>query len=196
MANFIKLTEAIFDKVTDFDKGYAKVTTIQYLDDEGKLTQREYAKSIKNDTKILDIDLKLHDENSTELKRSNNPVEKKENNHLIIFNENNKFGYKNVEGQIVIEANFDIANEFINGFAKVGKKKDFGKNRSLTYWGIIDEDGELALPCNYKNLGNVYNNIVWYEENKLVSYMHYNFSDYVLKEYTIPKFGFLIYKNE
>lgn len=67
------------------------------------------------------------------------------NNTLFVYNENGKYGYKNKDGKVVVEAKYDDAkeqNEY--GFAAV--KKD-GK------WGSIDQYGKVACDTKY-NLDN------------------------------------------
>ena len=57
----------------------------------------------------------------------------------------NTFGYINTKGEIVIEAQFDDVEPFINGVAIV-KKED--------KYGIINMKGELVVPCVYSSISN------------------------------------------
>lgn len=59
---------------------------------------------------------------------------------------NNKIGYANAHGEIVIEPQFDCANAFENGIAKVSFKcdlKQFGEHREMksSSWFCIDKTG-------------------------------------------------------
>ncbi len=191
---FEKCTEPVFDKVTDFDNGFAKVTNIHYLTPDNKVTQREYAKKIFEEVRYLGIDLKL----SSELPENNisidNNLDINFNPNFIVFEQDNKFGYKNKDGVVMINAKFDGANEFVNGYAKVGMKKDYGNGKYLIFWGLIDCFGDIVAPCIYNEIGNVHSGFAWYKEMSIVSYMHNNFSGNVLREYSVPKYGYLCKK--
>ena len=90
-----------------------------------------------------------------------------ENPDLIPFNvEDGNYnilkGYKNSGGEIKIQAKFKIAESFVNGFAKVGILKE--KCTKYTY-GLIDHTGRFVLPCDFIELGDVYNDIVIYKKH-------------------------------
>ena len=69
----------------------------------------------------------------------------------VSFEVNDKFGYKDAEGKVVIEPEYDNAREFSCGLAAVnlGAKWDHGpgpSRRSGGKWGFIDEKGKVTIP--------------------------------------------------
>lgn len=66
------------------------------------------------------------------------------NNKLISYNEKNKWGFKDKEGNVVIEAKYNKITEFNEyGFAGI-KLNDM--------WGVIDEQGNIVKEPTYKLL--------------------------------------------
>ena len=68
------------------------------------------------------------------------------NNKLLAYNENNKWGFKNKNGEIVIEAKYDRVTE-LNGNGFAGISQD-GK------WGSIDENGNVIIEPTYEINGS------------------------------------------
>lgn len=62
---------------------------------------------------------------------------------LIRFVENQKFGYKDKDGNVVIKPQYFDATDFSERLACVKK----GKTSS---WGYIDTTGRIAIPANYR----------------------------------------------
>ena len=62
---------------------------------------------------------------------------------------NNKYGYVNSEGQIIIKPQFDNAGYFSEGKAMVSNNKK---------WGYVDTKGNLIIPYIYDDTSNFYNN--------------------------------------
>lgn len=62
---------------------------------------------------------------------------------LIRFVENQKYGYKNEEGEIIIKPQYFEANDFSEGLACVKK----GKNSS---WCYIDTSGKVVITGDFK----------------------------------------------
>lgn len=77
---------------------------------------------------------------------------------------NNKFGYKNKEGKVVIDAIYDKA-ELINSYGYAGVEKN-GK------WGIIDEEGKTVVEPKL--------------EPEKIPFFNSEFSPIYLKNYIIP----------
>lgn len=73
---------------------------------------------------------------------SNNSVDEK--SQLLPFEENDKWGYKDMDGNVVIENIYYSAGEFNDGLAMVSKSP--GPNRLC---GYIDEKGTEIIPCQY-----------------------------------------------
>ena len=64
------------------------------------------------------------------------------NNKLFVKLENNKYGFVDVNGKVVVDYNYDKAYEFNEyGFATVRK---YGK------WGAIDENGNEVIEPTYE----------------------------------------------
>lgn len=59
------------------------------------------------------------------------------------FNENGKVGYKDENGNIIIQSKYEKGLEFSEGLAAV-KQND--------KWGYIDKSGEIVIPCEYINV--------------------------------------------
>ncbi|HYG14182.1 MAG TPA: WG repeat-containing protein [Bacteroidia bacterium] len=66
---------------------------------------------------------------------------------------NGKTGFRDLDGDIVIEPKFDAAEMFSEGFSavQVGKK-----------WGLIDETGKYIIEPKYDYLGSVNNGLAAY----------------------------------
>lgn len=69
-------------------------------------------------------------------------IGKTSNNGLIAFKNNNKWGFVNEEGKIVIEPQYDNAKSFSYGLAAVYSK---GK------WGFIDKNNEVVIDYQFKD---------------------------------------------
>lgn len=68
---------------------------------------------------------------------------------------NNKWGYADSSGKLVVPAQFDIALDFKNGFARVGvvDSENRSYNRRSSYkWGFVDSSGRLVVPLTYAQL--------------------------------------------
>lgn len=67
-------------------------------------------------------------------------------NGLAFFEQNNKYGYINTQGQIVIPATYDRAYNFkYNGLAVV---KNNGK------YGVINAKGQIVIPATFDDVGD------------------------------------------
>ena len=64
-----------------------------------------------------------------------------------MVSKNNKWGFINKDGEIVIPLEYNFAYEFAEGLAPV-KIKD--------KWGFIDKTGKIIIPIEYKNVRNFY----------------------------------------
>lgn len=62
---------------------------------------------------------------------------------LMRFVENQKFGYKDKEGNIVIKPQFFDATDFSEGLACVKKGK-------TSCWGYIDTEGRMVIPAQFR----------------------------------------------
>lgn len=110
----------------------------------------------------IDIDfetktVKILDEKhiNSEVNRSNDSktvsIETPDDN-LYVFCENEKYGFMDSDGEIIIEPQFDIANDFCEGLAVVGKykHKDRGASGVSDYsYGYINTLGEFVIPYKY-----------------------------------------------
>ncbi len=62
---------------------------------------------------------------------------------LVRFVENEKFGYKDQDGNVVIKAQYFEATDFSEGLACVKKGKS-------SAWGYIDTTGKMVIPASFK----------------------------------------------
>ncbi len=144
---FVYLTDAIFTEATNFENGFSIIH-------QG--AKKMYFACNGNAYKI--------DSEEDVIPKIQRQME---NPDLIPFNvEDGNYnilkGYKNSGGEIKIQAKFKIAESFVNGFAKVGILKE--KCTKYTY-GLIDHTGRFVLPCDFIELGDVYNDIVIYKKH-------------------------------
>jgi len=68
------------------------------------------------------------------------------------FNENGKVGYKDENGNVVIQSTYEKGLEFSEGLAAV---KQNGK------WGYIDKTGKIVIPCEYIKVGKFSNGFAY-----------------------------------
>ena len=66
------------------------------------------------------------------------------------FQEDNKFGFKDETGKVVIKPTYDDAGDFAFGLAPVnmGAKRDYGYHPPMRHggrWGYINESGQYVL---------------------------------------------------
>lgn len=152
LKGFVFMTNPIFSDASNFEKGFATVvqnTNPMYFSFNGN---KYHTDTVENEIPKIE-------------KHRLNP-------DLIPFqvNEdrfNTLYGYKNSKNEIVIPAIFKHASTFNNGFAKVGilkKEWEKYKNTKITY-GLIDSTGRIVLPCDFIELGDVYNDIVLYKKH-------------------------------
>ncbi len=133
----------IVQKVGDFN-------IVQLIDDEGNsvLLNENLEEIIRGEDLNLFVeedylkvqsksDIKYFDKNGKEI--SNEDIYK--NNSLIAFSDNDKWGFKDKDGNIVVEPVYDIVTEF-NQFGFAGVKKD-------DLWGVIDEQGKIVVSPSY-----------------------------------------------
>lgn len=64
------------------------------------------------------------------------------------FRENGKYGFLNAAGEVVVSAQYDLAGDFSEGRAWVGKASGSGYR-----YGFIDTAGTLVIPMNYDYAG-------------------------------------------
>lgn len=115
--------------------------------------------------------------NKTEVKSNNtNTSNRKDNGHLyLVFNDEQKYGYININGELVIDYIYDEAHQFINDYALVNidgqityinkdgeSITDLPISRGLEFsdglacvevgnrWGYINTNGKLAIEAKYK----------------------------------------------
>ena len=71
----------------------------------------------------------------------------------LVFRENQKYGYINKYGEIKIDAQFDLARDFIDGVAIVGNyvenPKELPAEKNNIRWGIVNTKGEMVTPIEF-----------------------------------------------
>lgn len=109
---------------------------------------------VREVAEMLAIDIQWDDETQTILINS----ERKEyGEDWLVFKQDGKYGYMDKQGNIKIEAQFDLANDFIDGVALVGNYLEnwtalpSGANNKL--WGFVGVDGNLITPITFQYAG-------------------------------------------
>ncbi len=107
-----------------------------------------------------------------------------------VFEENNKYGYKDENGDKVIPAKFDHAENFKNGYAivridqsrgMINTKGDFILKPEYSYiegerngllklekdgkYGFANTNGKVVIPVVYLDAGEVCEGLIWVEKN-------------------------------
>jgi hypothetical protein len=81
------------------------------------------------------------------------------------YMENDKTGFRDLDGNIVIKAIYESAEMFSEGHSAV----DFdGK------WGLINEKGEYVIEPQYDFLGGLHNGLVGFRQNDLTGFLDVN----------------------
>ena len=119
---------------------------------------------------------------------------------LIAFRNNeNKYGFLNLKGEVAIPAEYDIIGNFSNGLARVKKDGKYGfinKNNEMIIenkydfvndfvngyaivtvdylYGLINTEGKFVMDVKYTNLGNVYNDICYFKTAEQTAFGYYN----------------------
>ena len=91
--------------------------------------------------------------------------------------QNGKTGFRDLDGKIVIEPKFDVAEMFSEGYSavQIGNK-----------WGLIDETGKYIIDPKFEYLGSVHNGLSSFREND-----KYGFVDINGHEIIKPKFDWV-----
>ncbi len=81
---------------------------------------------------------------------------------LARFTINNKFGFFDKRGKVVIRHQFDFATPFHEGLAAICKgcrKETDGEHSFMTggQWGYIDKKGKIVIPLQFDRAGNFAN---------------------------------------
>ena len=70
---------------------------------------------------------------------------------LIPSKKENKYGYVDENGKIVIPYQWKYANKFREGLASVSNDQN--------YWGYINKEGQVVIPCKWKSAGSFYDGL-------------------------------------
>lgn len=82
---------------------------------------------------------------------------------FALYRENKYYGYLNRDGSIAIKPTFEIAMDFKNGYACVGKTIN-GEDK----WGCINTDGVLIIPYIYDDIFEFENGIALVQKDNKV----------------------------
>lgn len=85
-------------------------------------------------------------------------------NKLYAYSQDGKWGYKDKEGKVVVEAIYDIVGAF-NEYGFAGIKKD-GK------WGVIDESGKVIVDPSYELITYYFPQFIGEYQLELVDTLH------------------------
>ncbi|MDE5572627.1 MAG: WG repeat-containing protein [Muribaculaceae bacterium] len=151
-----------FDGASDFNEGLAAVKVEWargYIDREGNFVikpEYEAAEDFKDGRAIVKIDGEMRcidrDGNFINDAAISQPEQKFETGYnpqyelhdgLVRFVENQKFGYKDKDGNVIVKPQFFEATDFSEGLAAVKKGK-------TSLWAYIDTAGKLVIPANFR----------------------------------------------
>lgn len=139
-----KYEDIQYNKLTDYIKARNSDGTYDYI------TRNLSVKLTAGEDTVLNGFISI--KQGAEVKYYNYKLEEKTNkdvytdNTLFVYKENGKYGYKNKDGKVIVEATYDDAMEQNNcGFEAV--KKD-GK------WGALDQYGNVVVQPMYTLDGN------------------------------------------
>lgn len=127
--NGVFVIKPIFEAASDFMDGFAEVKLdgqAGYIDKKGDFRS--------------DVDQTRFSGNKIE--SGYNPVFE-DHDGMIRFIENQKYGYKDEEGNIIIAPQFFDAADFSEGLACIKR----GKTSS---WGFINKAGKMVIPASFK----------------------------------------------
>ena len=135
-----KYSNIVYDGSTEYVKAQLSDNTYDYMTKELllKFTAEEETTlpngfiAIKNGSDIKYYNYKLEEKTNKDVYTANT---------LFVFKENGKYGYKDKDGKVVVEAKYDDATEQ-NDYGYVAVKKD-GK------WGAIDQEGHVVIEPRY-----------------------------------------------
>lgn len=162
-----------------------KYNVIQRIEDtkvlQGILENQEihlYNSNLDKTLELNDASIKVENNNIkilTETKReyldeNGNRLENKDifkDSSLLSYEENGKWGFKDKEGNVKVEAIYDMVTE-LNPYGYAAVKKD-------DKWGVINEEGKIIVEPSYK--------IEWDEPEFIGPYIKLNFG-YGLVYYT------------
>jgi|GEM_PF-1317242 len=123
----------IFEGVHFDALGYNRLAgdKITYLSDQGKVYPAIFGSNINTNIETLDLE--------------HFPFERP----VVSFYSkvSNSSGYADLNGKVVIPAQFRGVEEFVEGLAAVSKIDQFG----LELWGFINLKGETVIPFKFKN---------------------------------------------
>lgn len=64
---------------------------------------------------------------------------------MIPFEQGGKWGYKNAQGEVIVEAKYAEASSAVDGYGLVARESD----DDVLMWGVVTSDGAEALPLDY-----------------------------------------------
>jgi hypothetical protein len=137
------------DFINEIRNGMAKVSSERYIEEDGYGTKNAFYKKngiIKtNGSWILEQKYSFIEDNIFETEPKN---------ELVLIEENNKVGYADKTGKVIVEPLYDaIENNFsTNYYAKKGVSEV--KNGNLI--GYINHEGKQVLPLEFSKVSNFY----------------------------------------
>lgn len=152
-----------FDGASDFSDGLAAVKVDWargYIDHKGDFVIKpmfEAAEGFSDGVAIVKLDgeIRCIDKNGNFLEDVEMPKSRgyepesgynpqyELHDGLVRYVENQKFGYKDMEGNVVIKPQYFEATDFSEGLACVKKGKTSG-------WGYIDLSGKMVIPALFR----------------------------------------------
>ena len=93
------------------------------------------------------------------------------NDGLAMVKFDNKYGFINVNDELVVENTYDIVRNYSENYAVVG----IVKNGDINY-GVVDTTGKVVIDLKYYAVGDVKNGLSYFTtfDSELVGYMNMN----------------------
>jgi hypothetical protein len=154
-----KLEKLDFNLIVDFSEGYAIIEKQETLNKEFNyyIIDSTLNYVTKLDTNISQM---IREHRLLFYENKKNPIVEFSGGYFRInlkptSNEKElKYNYINLDGKLLLEENYALAENFKNGLAKVGKVTKEGEAGLYVLWGYINTLGEEYIPLRYDKLGN------------------------------------------
>lgn len=150
------------------------VSAMGFIDKNGKeIIEATYEKVFNfNQGKAV---VKLYDSNYEIINKRGETIQKLDYNYVLpssggneylVVDDENRYGYLDRNGDIIVKPQFAIGSSFEDGYARVTNSDIESKNR---LWGIIDEKGEYVIDPEYTNITYLGEDLFAVSKDKFVS---------------------------
>ena len=139
------IAEAKWDSISGFENGYgiAAIANGEYEDFSGE--------------PVGDIDWGVIDTSgNTVIDFQFQGLAFSDDGSILLARMNDKSGYIDLQGNILIPFKYEYADVFENGYARVGQRSDIMREDLSggypIYYGMVDASGELVIPMDYDDV--------------------------------------------